>query len=204
MARRRLNSGLQVVYIALDHLETDVRLIAEYELIAFTRATLATYFGDEGRAHNVLVGELHSDRVVARRRGIVDDVTRAILVVTTLYLGLGRSFHGHGETARARILGHNTDLARLLANAVRQSAAVRGHVARARGGLIACERINGVHVELERRALYGLTVVEHVQFVEAHLARLILDGHGAVRILLHARIRHFTARHFDACTHWFD
>jgi hypothetical protein len=198
VGRGRANGGVQVANVAaLDHLETDVGLVAEDELIAL-EVRVARDVSGEGRARDVLVGELDRDGVVARRGRVVDHVARAVLVVAALNLGLAGPLDGHGQAARARVLRDYAELAGLVAHAVRQAGAVRGHVATRAVEVIARERVERVYVKLERRALDGLAVVENVQFVEAHLARLVLDRDGAVRVLLDARAGYFAAGHLDS------
>ena len=137
-AGRRANHGLQAAQVALDHLEAEVRLILEHELIALAGARLAAYLRDERRADYVTLGELHRDGVVARRRRIVDHVARAVLVVAAVDLGLARSLDRNGQAAHARVLGHDAELARLVREAVRQTRAVCCHVAAAASSCVCC------------------------------------------------------------------
>ena len=56
-------------------------------------------FGGEGRAHDVVVGELDGDEVLAGHRGHVGHGAGAVLVVDALDLRLGRALHRQRQAA---------------------------------------------------------------------------------------------------------
>lgn len=80
-------------------------LAAPLYLLALAVAALAGDLDREGRALDVVVGELEVHDVVAGLGRLVGDVEGAVLVVLALYLGLARALHGEREPAVAGVAG---------------------------------------------------------------------------------------------------
>lgn len=80
----------------MKYLQANIRLVTVHDLITLVNVFSILDLGCEWRANNVLVGELDSDCVVSRYGWVVDDVARAILVISALDLCLGGTLNGNG------------------------------------------------------------------------------------------------------------
>ena len=122
----------------------------------------------------MLIGELGSDFVLARRSGKIVDIDCSVLVVQTVYLSLAGSLYCKVKPPGPGLLGADGKVCQLPTDPMGQSWTI-GH------GLAI---VLTSYMELKGTALDLVPVVLDVQVVHTLISWLVLDGHGAGVVIL--------------------